>query len=188
LVARFARADVTVDDVKALCTRKGWKTGRTGCYEKGAVPANKGKRCPEGKGGRHPNARRTQFKKGHRPVNLREIGHEYVSTKDGYTYLCIAETNPYTGAPQRFVMKHRYLWEQANGPVPADHCLKSMDGNRQNCDPANWICIPRALLPRLSGRWSVAYDDAPAELKPVLLAAAKLQHAAREKRKAMQHA
>lgn len=177
-MARFGRADVTDDHVKALCTRKGWKTGRTGCFEKGAVPANKGKKMPC-----NPNSARTQFKKGHRPVNLAEIGHEYVSAKDGYTYLCIAETNPHTGAAQRFVMKHRYLWEQANGPVPAGQCLKSIDGNRQNCDPSNWICIPRALLPRLSGRWSLAYDDAPPELKPVLLTAAKLQHAAREQRR-----
>lgn len=181
-MTQFGRGDVSIDDVKALCTRKGWKTGRTGCFEKGMVPLNKGKRCPEGKGGRHPNARRTQFKKGQRPRNTRQPGHEYISAADGYTYLCIAETNPHTGFEHRFVMKHRYLWEQIHGPVPLGHCLKSIDGNRQNTDPDNWICIPRALLPRLSGRWSLAYDDAPPELKPILLATAKLQHAARVKR------
>lgn len=170
---------MSVDDVKALCTRKGWKTGRSGCFEKGAVPPNKGKKMPF-----NPNSARTQFKKGQRPSNTKRPGDEYISSKDGYTYLCIPETNPHTGFEHRFVLKHRYLWERENGPIPADHCLKSIDGNKQNCDPANWLCIPRALLPRLSGRWSINYNDAPDELKPILLAAARLQHAARTRRRA----
>lgn len=125
---------------------------------------------------------RTQFKKGNRPQNTKKPGDEYVSAKDGYTYLCIAEQNPHTGFEHRFVMKHLHLWEQENGPVPEGHCLKSRDGNRSNTDPSNWICIPRALLPRLAGRWSIPYDQAPDELKPAVLATARLEHAAREAR------
>jgi hypothetical protein len=71
------------------------------------------------------------------------------------------------------------LWEQVNGPVPAGHRLKSLDGNRQNTDPSNWIAIPHGMAPRLSGRWHVGYDAAPDELKPVILAVARLDHAAR---------
>jgi hypothetical protein len=52
-----------------------------------------------------------------------------------------------------------------------------------NTDPANWELIPRALLPRLNGRHTLAYDPAPAELKPALLATAKLEHAARTLRR-----
>lgn len=183
-VARFERPEIVLDHIRALCTRRGWKTGRNGRFVKGQVPANKGKRCPPGKGGRHPNARLTQFKPGQRPKNTKKPGDEYVSSKDGYVYLCIPETNPHTGFDHRFVLKHKYLWEQANGPVPEGHCLKSRDGNRQNTDPSNWMCIPRSMLPRLSGRWTLPYDDAPDELKPLVLATAKLKHAAHEKRRA----
>jgi hypothetical protein len=75
---RFGR-DISAHALHALRKRKGWKTGRTGCFEKGAEPHNKGKPCPEGKGGRHPNARKTQFGKGHEPHNTKWLGHERVS-------------------------------------------------------------------------------------------------------------
>ncbi len=172
-VVLFDRRDVTLDQIKALCTRKGWKTGRTGCFEKGSVPANKGRKMPF-----NPNCARTQFKKGQRPHTYKGAGHERIDD-DGYLWLIVAETNPHTGAATRPVMKHKWLWEQKNGPVPEGHCLKAIDGNRQNTDPDNWIAIPRALLPRLAGRWHEPYDSAPAELKPTLLAIAKVEHQAR---------
>ena len=40
--SRFNR-DVAVDNIKALCNRRGWHTGITGCFEKGNEPWNKGK-------------------------------------------------------------------------------------------------------------------------------------------------
>jgi hypothetical protein len=172
-VALFGRADVTLDQIKALCTRRGWKTGRSGCFEPGIIPANKGKRMPY-----NPASARTQFKKGHRPASYKGPGHERVDD-DGYVWLIVAETNPHTGAATRPVMKHKWLWEQKNGPVPEGHCLKAVDGDRQNTDPSNWVAIPRALLPRLAGRWHEPYDSAPPQLKPTLLAIAKVEHAAR---------
>ena len=181
-VKKFRRKDVTVGMIKALCQRQGWKTGRTGCFAPGAEPANKGKPCPPGIGGRHPNSRKTQFRKGQRPHTTKFPGYERVDKKDGYVYLCIAEANPYTGFEHRQVLKHKYLWEKQHGPVPEGHCLKSKDGIRTNTDPGNWYLVPRAMLPRLAGRWSVNYDSAPAELKPTLFAIAKLEQAAREKR------
>lgn len=183
---RFGRDDVSLQNFNALCKRKGWMTGRTGCFVKGQEPPNKGKRCPEGKGGRHPNARRTQFRKGQEPHNTRYLGHERTDPKDGYIYVSVAEPNPHTGYRRRYVLKHRWLWEQANGPLPDGMALKCLDGNRQNTDPANWEAVPRALLPRLAGgnRYHrvTAYDDAPAELKPTILAIAKVKHRARERR------
>jgi hypothetical protein len=35
------------------------------------------------------------------------------------------------------------------------------------------------MLPRLAGRWGIAYDDAPEELKPSILATAKLDNTVR---------
>lgn len=184
-VERFGRDDVSLVNLHSLRKRKGWKTGRTGCFEKGQEPPNKGKKCAPGTGGRHPNARRTQFKKGQAPHNTNYLGHERVS-KDGYIEISVDETNPHTGFERRYVLKHRWLWEKANGPVPESHALKCLDGNRLNCDPSNWEPVHRGVLARLNGgrfRKTLPYDEAPAELKPTVLAVAKLKHAAHELRR-----
>ncbi len=185
---KFGRDDVSLQNFNALCKRKGWMTGRTGCFAKGSVPHNKGVPCPEGKGGRHPNARKTQFRKGNEPHNTRHLGFERIDPKDGYVYVSIAETNPHTGYERRFVLKHLHLWEAANGKLPEGYCLKCLGDDRTNCDPSNWEAIPRALLPRLAGgnryRRHLAFDEAAPELKPTVMAIAKLEYAASQKRKA----
>jgi hypothetical protein len=63
--------------------------------------------------------------------------------------------------------------------VPEGCALKCLDGNKRNTDPANWEAVPRELLPRLNGRFGRGYDAAPAEIKPVIMATAKLEYAAR---------
>lgn len=169
-VETFGRDDVSFKNFNALCKRKGWLTGRNGRFPKGNVPFNKGKTIPF-----HPNSARTRFKKGQLPHNTKYLGHERVS-KDGYVEISVDETNPHTGFERRYVLKHRWLWEKANGPVPAGMALKCLDGDRQNTDPANWKLIPRAMLPRLGGRYGRRYDAAPAELKPTIMAVAELEH------------
>ncbi|HRN83269.1 MAG TPA: HNH endonuclease [Hyphomicrobium sp.] len=181
-VAAFGRQDLTLQNFNALCKRKGWLTGRTGRYEPGHAPANKGKTCAPGTGGRHPNARRTQFRKGQLPHNTKYLGHERVS-KDGYVEISVDQVNPHTGFERRYVLKHRHLWEKQNGPLPAGMCLKCVDGNRLNTDPSNWTAIPRAMIPHLGGRYGLDYDAAEAELKPTIMALARLKTAANEKRR-----
>lgn len=174
----FARPDVSFQNYKALCKRKGWLTGRTGQYVPGAVPANKGKKMPF-----NPNSARTQFKAGQLPHNTKYLGHERVS-KDGYVEISVKETNPHTGYERRYVLKHRWLWEQEHGPLGQGVCLKCLDGDKQNTDPSNWEAVPRALLPRLNGRFGRGYDYAEPEVKPLIMATAKLAHKARETRRA----
>jgi len=180
--AQFDRADVTAHQLYTLRKVKKWKTGRSGRFEKGMTPANKGKRCPEGKGGRHPNARRTQFKKGQRTgiaVTLyKPIGTERLS-KDGYLE---RKTNDGMPLQARWRAVHLLRWEEINGPIPKGHALKSLDGDKLNTDPLNWELVPRGLLPRLNNRHGRNYDDAPAELKSTIMAVAKLEHRLAEKR------
>ena len=174
---RFGRTDVTASNVNALRKRKGWSTGRTGRFEPGQESWNKGKAMPF-----HPNSAATRFRKGNLPHNTHYLGHERVS-QDGYVEISVAETNPYTGFERRYVLKHRHLWEQANGPVPEGMALKCLDGDRTNTDPSNWKLVPRAMLPRLNGRFGREYDQAPAELKPAIMATAELEHRARQIRR-----
>ena len=170
-VAAFNRPEVSLSNLNALCKRKGWLTGRSGQFTKGQTPHNAGK-----KGYTTPGSERGWFKKGNIPHTHRGVGHESIDTKDGYVWIIVGETNPHTGAATRRVMKHRWLWVKANGPVPDDHRLKCLDGDKTNCDPSNWECIPQGMLPRLNGKSGRAYDHAPAELKPTIFATAKLEH------------
>ncbi|RYH04098.1 HNH endonuclease [Salipiger sp. IMCC34102] len=172
------RTDVSQAAIANLCKRKGWLTGRDGKIQKGNTPANKGKKMPY-----NPNSVRTQFKKGARPHTYRGAGHERIDAKDGYVIMIVDETNPWTGAPTRPVLKHRYLWEKKNGPIPEGTRLKCLDGDKTNTDPSNWEAVPIGLIPRLSGRFGRGYDQAPPELKPTIMATAKLEHAIAERQK-----
>lgn len=174
-VERFDRQDVAFENYHALCKRKGWRTGRDGRFVEGREPPNKGKKCAPGTGGRHPNAQRTQFKKGDKPFNVKPVGHERL-TEDGYVLINIDEVNPHTGYGRRYVLKHVHLWERENGPVPEGMCLKSLDGDRSNSNPSNWTLIPRSALPKLTRKRR--YDDAPDELKPTIMAVTLLEHTA----------
>lgn len=176
-IKTFERTDVSLIALKALCKRKGWLTGRTGCFEKGSIPANKGKSMPY-----NPNSARTQFKKGHRPHNTKFAGHERIS-KDGYVEISIEETNPHTGFERRYVLKHRMMWEQVHGPIPEGMVLKCLDGDKTNTDPSNWKLIPVAMLPRLNGIHGREYDHAPAEIKPTIMAVVELEHALSQHKK-----
>lgn len=173
-VKKFSRTDVTIDNFKALCKRKKWFTGRTGRYESGSVPANKGKKMPF-----NAQSAATHFKKGQLPHNTNYLGHERVNV-DGYVEVSIAKSNPHTGGARQYVHKHRWLWEKEHGPIAGDMCLKCLDGNKANSDPSNWEIIPRAMLPRLNGRFGRGYDRAAPEVKPTIMAITKLEHRARE--------
>jgi hypothetical protein len=155
--ATFDRQDVSRGALYGLMRRERWMTGRLG------------------------------FEKGHVPHSQNFIGHERLN-KDGYVEISVAEPNPFSRSDQsdrRYVLKHKRLWEATNGPVPEGHCLKCIDGDKTNTNPANWLAVPRAILPRLNGgRWGrLSYGEADAQLRPSVLAVAQLQHAAREARK-----
>ncbi|MCR6672177.1 hypothetical protein [Devosia ginsengisoli] len=180
--AAFDRPDVTAAKLHSLRKREGFKTGRTGRFEKGQPSPMKGRTCPPGEGGRHPNAIAAQFKKGHVPHTYRGPGHESVDD-EGYVWIVIDRPNPWTGAATWRVHKHRFLWEEANGPVPEGMVLKCV-GERGNCDPSNWEPVPIGLLPRLNGKSGRNYDQAHPDLKPSIMMVAKIEHRARESQKA----
>lgn len=175
-VARFKRADVSFDCFKQLCQRQGLRTGRTGCFPKGMVPANKGKKMPYNAG-----SARTQFKKGHLSGRALErqnpIGSERVS---GGGYL---ERKIHNGLPKqsRWRGVHRINWEAKHGPVPRRHVLKCLDGNPLNTDPSNWELISRAVLARRNKRFAGA--KLPPELEHTAIAIAKLDNRLGERRR-----
>lgn len=173
----FGREDVRFENYAALCKRNGWLTGNDGRFQKGGGSSNKGKTRPF-----NANSAATQFKPGTVPPNRKPLGDERLD-RDGYIEIKVPLPNPYTGHSTRYMHKHRYLWEQVNGPLPKGMALKCLDGDRTNTAPSNWAAVPRSLLPRLNGVFGRNYDAAPAELKPAIMAIAKLKHAASERRR-----
>lgn len=55
------------------------------------------------------------------------------------TYNCADGTKPI------WEYKHRQIWEQHYGPIPKDHIVIFLDGNKKNCDISNLQCIPRSI-------------------------------------------
>jgi hypothetical protein len=164
------RTDVSLSNYNALCKRKGWLTGRNGRFEAGQPSWNKGKPMPS-----HFNSKKTQFKKGALPANRLPMWSERTD-RDGYILIKVPLPNPFvTGQKTRFMHKQRYLWEKENGPLPKGQILKCLDGDKTNCAPANWKAIPRAMLPRLSGRFGRGYEQAPEELKLTIMAVTDLE-------------
>lgn len=174
-VEKFGR-EISIEALKALGDRLGLRTGRTGRFEKGGVPANKGKRMPY-----NANSARTQFKKGclnGRAADVQKpVGAERVS-KDGYIERKIHNERPFQS---RWRTVQRINWEKLHGPVPKGHVLKCLDGNKRNTDPSNWELISRAVLARRNKRFSG--ERLPPELERAAIAIAKLDTALGERRR-----
>lgn len=175
----FGRA-VHPNSLNALRKRKGWSTGRTGRFEAGTVPHNKGKPFPS-KG----RSRDTQFKpgtlSGRAALVRKPIGFERLS-KEGYLERKINDDLPFR---KRWRAVHLIRWEALHGPLPLKHCLKCVDGNRLNTDPANWRLVHRGVLARLNGgphNSFLRYDDVADPIKPTVLVLAELAHAAKASR------
>lgn len=122
--------NLSVDNISGLCKRKKWKTGRTGCFEKGSVPPNKGTKGLTG-------ANKTSFAKGHKTWNKQPIGYEYKA--DGYIRIKVAEPNVFT-------FKHRKIWEEHHGPVPDTHVIAFKNQDKTDCRIENLILMSKAEM------------------------------------------
>ena len=113
----------------------------------------------------------TSFKKGNRPHNHKPLWSERVG-KDGYIEMSVPERNPYTGFPTRFKHKHLWIWEQANGLKPKGTAVIFKDGDNRNLAIDNLLLVTRAELLTMNLH---GYKDQPDELKPSVLALAKVE-------------
>ncbi|XCH78875.1 MAG: HNH endonuclease signature motif containing protein [Candidatus Dehalobacter alkaniphilus] len=109
--------------------RYGIRSGlKKGIFQKGHVPANKGK-----KGKTIGRMAETQFKKGQPIWNHRPIGSEQVRA-DGYIWVKIAE-------PNKWKEKHRILWESVNGSIPKGNKIVFIDQDRKNVAIENLMLV-----------------------------------------------
>lgn len=104
--------------------------------KKGSVPHNKGKRQADFMSAEAiERTKATRFRPGQMPHNTRPVGYE--SVRDGYVYVKVE-------GGRKMVLKHRWVWEQHNGPVPEGMYVAFIDGNRLNCDIGNLVLITEA--------------------------------------------
>ncbi|WP_347460961.1 HNH endonuclease signature motif containing protein [Acinetobacter sp. ANC 7454] len=144
--------------LNSKCERIGALTGRTGRIEKGNKPWNTGTKGLL-------KANKTTFKKGNKPHNTKPVGYERI-TKDGYIEVKVAE-------PNKFMMKHRYVWEQVNGPVPKGHAIVFKNTDKQDCRIDNLVLVTRGELARLNQSYKHLVTP---ETNEACVAMAKIKH------------
>ena len=126
---------LTMSQVKGMMARKHFLTGSTGCFPKGNVPYNKGKKMrPDIYN--NPKVQQSWFKKGGKPWNTRPDWYEEFRS-DGTVYIKVP-------GRRKMVLKARWVWEQANGKIPPKHCIVHLDGDACNNELSNLRCIPQA--------------------------------------------
>lgn len=107
------------------------RIGVAGRYQKGQTAHNKGQKMATDT---YEKVSRTMWKKGNVPANTNYDGHERIN-KDGYVMVRIRAG--------KYVLKHRYIWEQAHGPVPKGMILAFRDGNKLHITIENLELITR---------------------------------------------
>lgn len=128
----------TENAIKGVLFRKGFKSGRTGCFKSCQEPWNKGKKG-------YMSSNKTSFKPGNLPHNHKPLYSEREG-KDGYIEISVPEKNPQTGFFSRYKMKHVWIWEKDNGPVPSGYVVSFRDGDKKNIYIDNLTILSRAEL------------------------------------------
>lgn len=170
-IAQINAKRYKVGAVSGLKTR----VPNSGCFQKGHVSHNKGKRQTEYMS--EDAIRRTvatRFQKGNIPQTHLTVGSERL-TKDGYIKVKIAEPNIW-----RF--KHRIVWEQENGPIPPHHAVIFLDGNPINCAADNLALVDLPTNARLN-QMHLRYDDPQATQAGIAIAKIATAIGKRKKKK-----
>lgn len=76
---------------------------------------------------------------------LLPVGTERVG-KDGYVVVKVREEAKRPLSKDNWILKHVWIWEQAHGPLPKDHCVFFADGDKANFDPENLVAVPRRIV------------------------------------------
>lgn len=132
--------ELTLAQCKQMRTNHKMFSKRTGRFQKGRRSEKKGKHI--WKDGIPENVQKTFFKKGSIPQNARPAGWERAD-KSGYVFIKVP-------GKRTMVPKHRWVWEQAKGPIPKDCMIVFLNGDKSDCRLENLASIPRSLGPTLN--------------------------------------
>lgn len=77
------------------------------------------------------------------------VGTERES-KDGYIVIKFREKAVVPMSKDNWKLKHVWVWEQANGPLPEGHCVYFADGDKRNFEPDNLVAVPQSLVGQIN--------------------------------------
>lgn len=142
--------------------------GRATRFQKGLVPANKGKKMPAGWA--PGDMAKTQFKQGHRPHTWRPVGSQTVNPDGILDEKVSEEPGP---RHTRWKPVHRLVWERANGPVPEGYVVVFRPG-RKTTDPALITLDAVELIPRAELIQRNSFHNWPKPLEELVLLRGRL--------------
>lgn len=154
--------EISLSQVNSYIGNHHLSTGRTGRFQKGQEPPNKGKKgvCAAG-------CEKSWFKKGHIPANYRPVGSERVNV-DGYIEVKVAD-------PNKWKLKHRVVWESVNGKIPKGYIIIFRDNDKTNTNIDNLLLIKRGTHAVLNHTGLCEYSG---EFKETAICIAELKTAA----------
>lgn len=173
---RFGKS-YTVNQLKAYYKNHDLNSGLDGRFQKGNIPANKGKKMSVEQ---YEKCKATMFKKGQLPNNHMKVG-EYTHTTEGYLVKKVRETGTQR---ERWEFVHRATWEKHNGPIPPGKMVSFLDGDKDNCDIENLIMIDNFENLELN-RSKLRFENP--EYTKVGVAVAKVKIAARNRKRGIKN-
>ena len=108
--------------------------GQGSRFRKGHRPVNKGQKGWQA-GGRSVDS---QFKPGQQPKNFCPVGSYRRTTKENYWVVKVQNTGTQR---ERWIPLHKLLWIEHNGPIPANHIVRFIDGDPDNVVIGNLECL-----------------------------------------------
>ena len=167
-------------DAADRCNAKRPSPGPGGRFRKGMKP------MISPRAGKHPNCRRTQFKKGHKGTRTLPLYAERLTK--GVVMIKIPGASPHAchrtqghHRDSHWTPKARWIWTRERGPIPPGHAVIHKDGDAWNNEIDNLLCAPRRALSYLNRHMPPAGDP---ELEPLRVATALLASATHERSKA----
>lgn len=158
---------ITYAQIKSFKGNNKIRSGMDTRFKKGNVPPNKGKKMSAEQ---YAKASRTMFKKGNISHNYRPVGSERVNV-DGYIEIKVAD-------PNKWKLKHRVVWEESNGKIPAGMNLVFRDNNPLNTKLDNLMLVTRAENLEMN---NIGAGDCKGIEKEILLNSIRLKNAVKNK-------
>lgn len=141
----------TVRAIGSQLSRHKIRTGMQGHatqFKKGHKTWNKGMKQEDFLSkGQINRSKKTRFKRGNVPYTRQEVGTERVN-EHGFVEMKIKQPNVWK-------LKHRHVWEEANGEIPYRHVIMFKDRNKKNCALDNLVMVYQNTITTIGKRDSL---------------------------------
>lgn len=163
-----------VHSIKCFKKNNKLDSGLDGRFKPGCTPPTKGRKWSEYMPEKsQENSRKTQFKKGNVPPNLKPAGTERISV-DGYYEVKVP-------GKKKWMQKARLVWERHHGEIPRNHIIIHKNGDSLDDRIENLELLSRRELLQLN-RDKMMKKGAETNETAILIAKIKAKTAERKKK------